>query len=431
MKIRARFLGGLLLFLFVGYVFYSSPLHYLSDSTYSLLMDEAILEHGTPNMMPYQVPRGHGIPFINQGYLWTLDPVMGRILYVYPWGTPLLSLPEVAVFEAAGFRVAPQGIYNADNELKIQVYLTTFLCALVVWLFFDMAASMLPLGWSITIALSAAFGTQIWSTVSKSLWPQTWYLLLISAAVWLLVKERAWPIVLATLLAWASFTRPQGVVIAVMVGAYLLIEYGWWFLVEYATVGTVWAVVFAGVTLFFFGRVSPPAYQGGLDFPHEFTARLKGIMISPSRGLLVFVPVFLLPVYLTIRYWRVLRSRPLALLAIAAIGVHIVLVASWPCWWGGGSYGPRLLIETIPWFVLLATFGVKAFIEDQQLTIPEGSAVILAAFVLLTISVAMNTVGATSYSGLAWNKELGDCSLNPQRIWDWQHPQWLAWAQSR
>lgn len=193
-------LVGLLVFVSVGYVFIKSPVHYLSDSRYSLLMDEAILEYGSPNMIAYRVPR----------YLWTIEMVNGRLLYLYPWGGPLLSLPELAMFRTVGLKVAPQRVYSEENELKMQVYITTVSCAITVWLFYDMAAVTLPVGWSVTIALGGAFGTQVWSTASRNLWPQTWYLLLVSLSLWLLIRSRLRPIVLA----WACFARPQGLPVA-------------------------------------------------------------------------------------------------------------------------------------------------------------------------------------------------------------------------
>ncbi|MGO9056403.1 MAG: hypothetical protein ACLQU2_03335 [Candidatus Binataceae bacterium] len=278
---------GLSLFLVVALVYYKSPVHYLSDGSYSFLMDEAILHHGTPDMQAYTVPRG-GPPFYNNpgGYLWTIEIVKGRLLYVYPWGSPLLALPVVGILGAAGFSVAPHGSYSEDNELKMQVIVTTLLCAASVWLFFEIAALSLPLGWSLTIALSAAFGTQIWSTISRNLWPQTWYVLLVSLAIWLLVSGRPRPIVLGTLVAWACFTRNPALPTALMIGVYLLVEYGWQSFLAYAATGGAWAIAFGGLMLFFFGQLSLPAYQVGLDFPHEFLYRLEGVLISPSRGLL-------------------------------------------------------------------------------------------------------------------------------------------------
>jgi hypothetical protein len=75
------------LFSSVACVFYICPVHYLSDSAFSLLMDEALIHKWTPNMIDHQVPRGHGDVFVNDGYPWQIKIIRGRLLYVYPWGS--------------------------------------------------------------------------------------------------------------------------------------------------------------------------------------------------------------------------------------------------------------------------------------------------------------------------------------------------------
>jgi hypothetical protein len=415
-----KLLSGLLLFVSVGYVFAKSPVRYVSDSRYSLLMDQAILEHGSPNLMAYKLP----------DHLWTIGFVNGQLLYLYPWGGPLLSLPIVAALGAGGIKVAPDGIYSVRQEVKMQFYVTTFLCAAIVWLFFDLCAATLSIGWSVAIALAAAFGTQIWSSASRSLWPQTWYLLLASLAVWLLMKPRLRPALLSTTLAWACFARPQGFAVALMVGFYLFLECGVRKFLVYAVVGGAWTAIFAALMLHYFGRILPPVYPARLDFPHEFAFRLAGILLSPSRGLLVFVPIVLLPLYLTLRYWQHLPRRRLAALAIAAITSHLVMTACWPNWWGGGSYGPRLLMDPLPWFVVLAALGFGAFLDDRKPAFRERTALISIGALLLIVSVAMNAVGAVSVSATTWN-EKNSIDLNPRRAWDWKYPQFLAWMRPR
>src|SRR5262249_3352842 len=79
---------------------------------------------------------------------------------------------------------------------------------------------------------------------------------------------------------------------------------------------------------------------------------LYGLLFSPGRGLLVYFPVAVL-----VLVW--LCAGPLAFRASFAIaslsGVVLVtlLTASWPVWWGGHCFGPRLLSETEP-LILLA-----------------------------------------------------------------------------
>ena len=142
------------------------------------------------------------------------------------------------------------------------------------------------------------------------------------------------------------------------------------------------------------------------------------------------MPIVLIPFYLTVRYWHVLPKRGLAVLALAAITPTIAMLASYVIWWIGYNYGPRDLADTVPWLVLLAILGIKAFLDDPHLSMQESSAVISIAVVLLTISILMNAPGALSASATKWN-EVPPLEYHPERLWDWEHPQWLAWAQSR
>jgi hypothetical protein len=101
-----------------------------------------------------------------------------------------------------------------------------------------------------------------------------------------------------------------------------------------------------------------------------------------------------------------------------------------PIWWGGFSYGPRELTDTVPWFVVLTILGISTFLKDSRLTIYECSAVVSSAMLLLAVSISMNAPGALSFSASNWN-QVPNVDEHPERVWDWQHPQWLAWVQNR
>ena len=427
-----KFVFGLLLFLATWWIFYGSPIAYLSDSAYSMLMDEAILHHGTPNMIAYRVPRGSGNGF-RDGYPWQLAMLKGRLLYMWPWGAPLLSLPAVAVLNATGIEVAPKHVYDAANEVRMQKIVSTFLCAIGVWLLYEIAIQFIPVGWSLAIAIGAGFGTQIWSSLSRSLWGQTWYVLIISLAILLLVRRNIRPVLLATLLAWAAFVRPQALPTIIIVGVYVLVKCDSnWSRACYVATGVLWSLTLAFMMLFFTDHLLASAYRSTalFAFRHGFLQRLDGILFSPSRGLLIFMPIVLIPFYLTVRYWHVLPKRDLAVLALAAITPTIAMLASYVIWWIGYNYGPRDLADIVPWLVLLAILGIRAFLDDPHLSMQESSAVISIAVVLLTISILMNAPGALSASATKWN-EVPPLEYHPERLWDWEHPQWLAWAQSR
>src|SRR5262249_1505832 len=140
------------------------------------------------------------------------------------------------------------------------------------------------------------------------------------------------------------------------------------FISRYIVGGLCWAIPVCTLMFFFTGSLFSVAYPLALfDFPHQFWLRLYGLLLSPSRGLLVFSPVILIPVYLIIRYWNVLPERELAVLAVVAIGMHLLILSSYSSWWAG-AYGPRLMLDVVPWFVLLAILGIRAFVEDHGLS---------------------------------------------------------------
>ena len=175
---------------------------------------------------------------------------------------------------------------------------TTLLSGLIVCLVYEAAAALLPVSWSLVIALSVAFGTQMWSSVSRSLWPQTWYLCLIMVIILLLLRGWLRPAVLATLLAWSGFVRPMAAPALLILGVFILIELkSHWARTIYLATGLLWAGLLGTMMLFFVGHLLAPVYglQLGIVIT-GFGARLAGgRLFSPSRGLLIYVPVVLVP----------------------------------------------------------------------------------------------------------------------------------------
>ncbi len=421
---------GIVILVTVACAFYISPVRYLSDSGFSLLMDEALIHKSTPDMLDYQVPRGHGGVFINDGYPWNIKIIKGRLLYVYPWGSSLLSLPAVALFNTGGLKIASRESgysYNWYNELRMQVLIATGVCALTIWIVYVAAARFLPLPWSLAIAFATAFGTSFWSSASRSLWPQTWAALLLMAAIWILLSSSNRPFLLGTLLAWSCLTRPTMIPQVAGVAVYILIGYDRRFVLRCAAGGLCSLTPVCAMMLFFTGGLFSVAYPSVLfDFPYQFWVRLYGVLLSPSRGFLVFSPVVAVPLYLVIRYWRVLPDRGLAILGLVNIGLYIIMLCSYLAWWGGNSYGPRLMLEVVPWFVVLAILGLRAFEADGTVTVAQRLSIICIAALSLALSIATNAPGALVQYSINW-KSYDEDHLGV--LWDWHDPQFLCWIQ--
>jgi hypothetical protein len=107
---------------------------------------------------------------------------------------------------------------------------------------------------------------------------------------------------------------------------------------------TVYSAVYLGNFLAF-GQ----AYRAG-GFSGRFFAGLAGLLASPSRGLFVFSPVLLASVAGAILAWR---SKPELLRYLATGTISVLLYSCWGEWWGGSTFGYRIILEVAPALVLL------------------------------------------------------------------------------
>ena len=119
-----------------------------------------------------------------------------------------------------------------------------------------------------------------------------------------------------------------------------------------------------------------------------------GVLVSPSRGLLVYSP------FMAFAFWGVWvtwRNRTFATLRPLAVAVAALLCVGfkWYDWWGGWSFGYRPVVDTMP---LLAVFLIPVLDTIWK------RKVLLSAFgTLLAWSVLVQVVGAFAYDVTSWN----------------------------
>ncbi len=147
----------------------------------------------------------------------------------------------------------------------MQAVFAAVLSALTVCFVYETAASLLPVSWSLMIALSIAFATQMWSSASRSLWAQTWYLPLITLIIYFLLRGRFRLVPLATLLVWGGFVRPMAAPTLLILGVYILFELrSQWARIVYLATGLLWAGVLGATMLYFVGHLLAQVYNPGL-----------------------------------------------------------------------------------------------------------------------------------------------------------------------
>jgi hypothetical protein len=156
-------------------------------------------------------------------------------------------------------------------------------------------------------------------------------------------------------------------------------------------------------------------------FPRKIRIRVStAVLVSPSRGLLIFTPVFLFSIWGMI--WS-LKTRWRARLSgylIAVVIAHWLLLGVYfRVWFGGHCYGPRLFTDLTPFFIF---FLVPVLLQMRESAswrrVPS-----IVFMVLLCASVFIHSRGALTIQVYLWN--VAPAPVDENRVWDWRDPQFL------
>jgi hypothetical protein len=291
-------------------------------------------------------------------------------------------------------------------------------------------------------------GTSIWSTASQGLWTHTPAVLTLSLAIWLqsrgfaapsvvaaAIAGVARPVMLLTLPVWiwtAAGTPPRNdqrrlvawlqhlmrisLPAAVVVAAGLF--YNFWLLGSFFGTAeertTVWKAAFGARSM----------WDGNL------AEGVAGLLVSPSRGLLVYSPIVLLAGVGAWRAWRPSASTAhLRLLRSASLMCLIAFLAysKYLVWWAGHSYGPRYLTDILPLACLLMALGIEmplpaASAARTRPVVRVGGWKLVAAY-----SIAIQAIGAFCWPSARESKV--DLAYY-QSIWDWRSSQIVSCLES-
>lgn len=418
------------LFLFAMLVFRASPRGQIYDSSYALLVSHQLVQHADPSLDAWVETLG-GVDGHGRPHDYRIVSSGGRYHWFYPPGTPLLAAPFVAAASAveAG-PVDRDGHYDRRGERRLQRSLAAVAMALAGVLFFVTARELLPpeahVGVALAVAGAGLFASPVWSTTSRSLWSQTPALLLVTTAIHLLVRGRRagtsiHPWLVASLLAWAWLCRPTAALpaLAIVVWAACVRREA---VIPLVAGGLGWLAIFFVGFRAVYGSWLPPYFQLGSHAFAVIPEALLGNLVSPARGLLVYSPILLVVIYTLVRGRRRLPDRPLALLALAVIAMHWLLVSSHAPWWGGYGYGARLMADVVPWLVVLGALGQAARLRDPRSWSRFG---VGCAVALLALSIVLNGIGAISRRATEWNDHQSEPDFEA-RLWRFDDAPFLA-----
>lgn len=384
---------ALILFI-TAFVVYNFPLVYdlvhkpfftwapAQDVAPTAVLPVRLLEHGDfflDEYQPFFLQNWHSNYFVAEvnGKIVTRSTVAGSVLSVPFYGVPLgtgwlrhtgknwLDFPWSAFFPSK--------------------FAASFLTALTVLMFFFCARELVDLKASTTLTVAFAFGTSVWSTAAEGMWVETPSIFFQTIALWFLLRGRhrgAHAVAPAALFfSAATIARPSNALTAGLFTLYILIEYRAAFLrwVLWAIPPVLLAFAYNTVyngSPFVFG------YQDGIA-QYMTLPKLDGIIglfVSPSRGLFVYSPFLILALW-GMWHARHEREKTLYLFSALTIAIYCILL-SMLTWEGGWGYGTRLMVDVMPFAMLLV---IPTFIRLSRLGhiafgVATGYALVLQSF---------------------------------------------------
>jgi hypothetical protein len=364
------------------------PLILWHDGTFALDSNARLVAHGHPMAEPSGTP-GQA-PYYNPAVYWMVRTHAGQLASPYPVVAPLLAaplyLPAVWWLNSVGWHQP-----NIDRAAEIMEKVSASLLAAIASVLMFLVLRRERNRWAIPLTVAFAFATDTWVISSQALWQHGSGELLIVLAL-LLALGRGSPLRTATLgfvCVLIAANRPPDALIA---AAFVI--YAFWRQKREA----LWLLAGAAAPLAallyynvdFIGNVvggyalMPSGDRNSL---HVRLLGLPGLLVSPTRGLLVFSPFFIfLPVGVS-RRLRSPSSKSLAVLLTVALVAQFLLYASGD-WRAGESWGPRWLADLLPimiWMLAAAPQGLR----------PRVRGLLVA---LIAAGVAIQAIGAFWYS---------------------------------
>jgi 4-amino-4-deoxy-L-arabinose transferase-like glycosyltransferase len=144
------------------------------------------------------------------------------------------------------------------------------------------------------------------------------------------------------------------------------------------------------------GSPLPTVYGG--SFSTSLPTGLYGLLLSHGKSLFVFNPFLLLAIPGAVALWR--RDRALTVLMLVLVAARVLFFSRWSHWYGGVTWGPRLLMPAVVPLALLAVYGVSRIPRlPVALRIPAAT----GAAALVVVGGVVSLASVWVWQGASWS----------------------------
>jgi hypothetical protein len=421
--------GGMLLAGVVFLVHSFSPSVQIGDSRLSAVTAWRFLTHFDLHLQdnPMVAQLGNSYDLVFAG---------GHTLPYFPWPDMLLAIPaDIALLLLTGRSAADLSLTDPSQTFLVEIPTASLLVAITAWVLRSVLLSLPGIRIQPRVATFGgavfAFGTSAWSVGSRALWQQTASMLFLSLALLCALRlhreRRSWEWGLGACLALAALARPTNAVIALLFIGWIVIG-ARFAVVRSAAAFLAVLAVFCGYSYSQYGSIIPPYYVPGRlqEIPAIGFAESLGLnLISPSRGLIIFNPIALLAVAGIVLRLRRRSFTWLDIVLCASVIAQWLVIAKFGST-GGTIFGPRLMLDIVPFLVVLAAPTFLVLFEPGRAGRPwlHRLAVVGVAAALIW-GLFVNATGALLRDSRCWSVVPVSVDAEPDRIWDWSDPQFL------
>lgn len=350
-----------------------------------------------------------------------------QVMSIFGIGTPLtafvLTLPVQFFLKA---------IRIPGTASMLGKFAAAFMMAACGALFFHYARKHLR--YLETLLLTAAFclGTSMFSLASQGLWQQTGAFFWTTLACWAMTgriekdsKTQSFPVPIQRSRKTIDFASLAGFFsgLAVFCRTTHLVGFGLVFLYLRKSRPEFGRKMFLGfISTFVFLLFVQVYFTSTFSLGHQLDASKiialqktgmdqlwhfpviggLGLLFSPGRGLFVYSPFLIVfAVFFAFGKNRLkTEGNHLAKIFLGSFALMFLVAAMWFDWWGGWSYGPRPIMDALPYLF----FGLVPYfkIMTERETWNKGPSFIFKTLCIL--SICIHLVGALTGDLITWNK---------------------------
>ena len=343
-----------------------------------------------------------------------------HVCSIFPPGISLLALPVIAPFVLADPYAVDGALIVRAGHLAAALIET--IAALLLWSVLRRFASA---RWALGLVLLYWLGTSVRTVASQALWQHAGAHLSLALALWLVLHERVTirRELLAGIVMGLGVTVRQTTAILALGVARLP-----WppiaIIRPLAPVAFALGVGLGAVPLLVYNTVAfGSAFEQGYGdkpFDASATTGLYGLLLSPSRGILVYEPWVIAALAALVLSWR--RSGLVALrfrgLAVAWV-LLLITYARYAEWWGGRVFGPRFLDDLAPALIAALAWGIAQGILSR----PWARVTFWAA---AAWSLLLFNSAALVYDPNGWDTVPVNVNFEPSKLFSWSDPQWAS-----